>query len=55
MKKTYMQPVTMLTKVNVEQMICTSGLEVAGTTNSEDDLLSRESYPRFSLWDDDEE
>ena len=55
MKKTYMQPAILLTKVAMQQMVCESGPKVAGTTNDTNGLLSREAKPDFSLWDDDEE
>lgn len=54
MKKTYMQPAILLTKVAMQQMVCVSGPEVAGTTNNTDDLLSREAKPGFDLWDEED-
>ena len=46
MKKMYLKPETVWTKIEIQQMVCTS-LEVNGETNNENDLLSRESE-----WDD---
>ena len=55
MKKTYMQPATLLTKVATEKIVCVSSPAVAGTTSNTEDLLSREAKSDFDLWDDDEE
>ena len=52
MKKTYMQPAMLLTKVAMQQIICVSGPQLSGTTGDKDILLSRQ---RDSDWDDDEE
>ena len=55
MKKTYLQPAIQITKVAIQQMICVSGPNVAGTTNNTNDLLSREANSDSDLWDDDED
>ena len=46
MKKNYLKPEAFITKIEMQQMVCTS-MEVNGETNQESDLLSRESD-----WDD---
>ena len=60
MKKTYIQPATLLVKVALQQMVCTSPIPTDGTTDKEDDLLSRPDYGdnssrRRSVWDDEDE
>lgn len=55
MKKTYLKPETTKVTVVYEQNLLQSSLEVKGTTNNEEDLLSRGANPTFNIWDDDEE
>lgn len=42
MKKNYKQPNTIVVKVKMQSMITVSPLGIGGTTQSKDDLLSRE-------------
>ena len=53
MKKTYKTPVMIVVNMHPQQMVCESIPKVGGTTDDENDLLSRER--RGSFWDDDEE
>ena len=48
MKKMYLKPETIWMNIEIQQMVCES-LGKGGSTNDENDILSRESY---SDWDD---
>ena len=52
MKKTYMTPAVEVIRIEIQHMIATSGPLVGGSTDNEDDLLSREADFDF---DDEEE
>jgi hypothetical protein len=54
MKKTYMQPAILLTKVAAQQMICTSNPDVTIKQNESVDAGSVESRRGGSFWDDEE-
>ena len=52
MKKTYMIPEMMVVRLKTISMIASTTLNAKGTTDDEDDLLSREFRHR-SVWDED--
>ena len=56
MKKTYIQPATLLTAVGMHQMICTSNPRVGISRDAEDavDAGNLDSRRSNSLWDDEE-
>ena len=53
MKKTYMIPEMMVVRLKTISMIASTTLNAKGTTDDEDDLLSREFRHR-SVWDEDQ-
>ena len=57
MKTTYQKPTTEILTLNVQQMVCTSPggtPPVGGTTNNEEDLLSRRAH-KVNVWEDENE
>ena len=55
MKKTYMKPCILLTKVGVRHMICESGPNLVINKQGSVDAGNVESRRGFSIWGDDDE
>lgn len=55
MKKIYIKPCTLLTKVGVRHMICASEPDMVINPDGHVDAGDVESRRRFSIWGDDDE
>lgn len=56
MKKTYIEPQTQEIRLNISNMICTSGLGIASETTSEANVTDADSRSfQKDFWDDEDE